>query len=132
MIAHVPIHALFHKKGAADQSLGTLQAWDCFGWNLSVVEFDYLKEARIQCKLGRDEFESRYVATIDFLDNGYSDEPTQHKMLHLLKLDNGNFALQPNNKCRMIEKSFTTKHFTWEDRGGIETNEMLYRCEDEL
>ena len=33
----------------------------------------------------------------------------QHKCGHVIKLDDGNFAIQPNNRCRAFEPSFVAK-----------------------
>jgi hypothetical protein len=35
-----------------------------------------------------------------------SETPDEHKSYNLLKLDNGQFALQPNNRCRFFEPAF--------------------------
>ena len=42
-------------------------------------------------------------------DFGFSEVPGQHKCGHVIKLDNGNFAIQPNNRIRAFEPSFVTK-----------------------
>jgi len=42
-------------------------------------------------------------------DVGFSEVPGQHKCGHVIKLDNGNFAIQPNNRIRAFEPSFVTK-----------------------
>ena len=78
---------------------------------------------------GKFSYLGNYLATIDFYNNGYSDEPTQHKHLHLIKLINGNFALQPNNRCRVMDKSFVASPFEWDNPPDIETNEIIYRSE---
>ena len=49
--------------------------------------------------------------TFDWHSNPYSEEPTQYKAAHLLKLDDGNFALQPNNRLEWKDMSFTTHPF---------------------
>lgn len=40
---------------------------------------------------------------------GWSENPGQHKCGHLIKLDDGNFAIQPNNRVILKDPSFTTK-----------------------
>ena len=40
-----------------------------------------------------------------------SETPHEHKSHHIILLHNGNIALQPNNRVRWIEPSFTTKDF---------------------
>jgi hypothetical protein len=60
--------------------------------------------------------EGTYMFTLDWsqedrniLDTGFSEVPGQHKCGHVIKLDNGNFAIQPNNRVRAFEPSFVTK-----------------------
>jgi len=44
------------------------------------------------------------------LNTGFSEEPGQHKCGHFIKLDNGNYAIQPNNRVRLHDPSFTIKN----------------------
>jgi hypothetical protein len=60
--------------------------------------------------------EGTYMFTLDWAhedkniaDLGFSEVPGQHKCGHVIKLDDGNFAIQPNNRCRAFEPSFVTK-----------------------
>ena len=48
--------------------------------------------------------EEKNVAPISF-----SEAPGQHKCGHFIKLDNGNYAIQPNNRLKFHEPSFCTK-----------------------
>jgi hypothetical protein len=57
-----------------------------------------------------------YLFTLDWhspetniLDDGYSENPGQHKCGHVIQRDDGNFAVQPNNRVRIKEPSFVTK-----------------------
>jgi len=129
LVAQVPIHALCWKIDAPQQQVGELEAWDCFGYWLTVIEFRYLRERAFSYKHAGAEQQGRYLCTFDFIDNGFSDHPTQHKCWHFLALDNGNYALQPNNRCRVIDKSFTENEFTWDKPPAIQTNELTWYCE---
>jgi hypothetical protein len=42
-------------------------------------------------------------------DFGLSEFPSQHKCGHFIQMDNGNFAIQPNNRLIMHDPSFTVK-----------------------
>jgi hypothetical protein len=55
-----------------------------------------------------------YLFTLDWhnpdtnvLDDGYSESPADHKCGHVIQRDDGNFAIQPNNRVRIYEPSFT-------------------------
>jgi hypothetical protein len=132
-IAMVPIHALCHKPDADQKELWELEAWDCFGWNISAIEFNYLRELDFICRLPQPDtdqylFEKgSYVCSLDFFDNGWSDDPGQHKHLHLIALQNGNFALQPNNRVQILEKSFVHRPFSSKPK--IQTNKLKWTAE---
>lgn len=110
--SRVPIHMLAWKDTAVKKPLDHLQLWDCFGEDVAVVAYDYLTQSRVQVvfKDGSKEWGS-YVMTFDWYNNPYSEEPTQYKAAHLIKLDGGNFTLQPNNRLMWKDMSFTTKPF---------------------
>jgi hypothetical protein len=46
----------------------------------------------------------------NILDTEHSEIPDQHKCGHVLALDNGNYAVMPNNRILWSIPSFTTKH----------------------
>jgi hypothetical protein len=57
-----------------------------------------------------------YLFTIDWaqgdyseLRYGYSETPDNHKCGHVIKLDSGHYAIQPNNRMRFFDPSFTVK-----------------------
>jgi hypothetical protein len=127
MYAQVPIHALCHRQDAAlKEQAGDLQAWDCFGFAMTVAQFDYLSQLRFTHRSG---LQGEYVCTFDFIRNGFSNYPEQHKHLHLLMMDDGNYMLQPNTTLRAEDKSFTTKLFDWKQPPDIEANEATWSCE---
>jgi hypothetical protein len=106
LYSQLPLHALAHEDSAPPRPLEDLIRWDTFGWNLSVIRYDYLREMTFRVRLPKGEEYGTYECTIDFFDNGFSDEPTQHKHLHLLALEDGNYALQSNDFCRVNDASF--------------------------
>lgn len=59
------------------------------------------------------EREGRYVMTIDWCSPdgfGFAETPGQHKCGHIIALDDGNYALQPNNRVHVFEPSYTTQY----------------------
>jgi hypothetical protein len=98
------------------QDLEDLELWNSFSYYPSVSTFDFLIGQR--CKyLGKDKkfIHGEYLFTIDWahpepniLDTEHSEIPDQHKCAHILALDNGNFAAQPNNRILWSMPSFTT------------------------
>ncbi|MCI0748165.1 MAG: hypothetical protein L0Y58_22390 [Verrucomicrobia subdivision 3 bacterium] len=130
MVSQVPIHALCHLLDAPQMELSECCPWDSFGYWLTAIEFQYLREVDITYRTTNgSEHAGTYICTIDFLNNGFSDEPEQHKHFHLLALQNGNYALQPNNRCRVKESSFTENLFAWDAPPRIQTNRLRWYAE---
>ena len=106
-----------YKGQMEHQDLEDLQLWNSFSYYPSVTTFDFLIGQR--CKyLGKDKkfYHGEYLFTVDWahpesniLDTEHSEIPDQHKCAHILALDNGNFAAQPNNRILWDIPSFTTK-----------------------
>ncbi len=113
----MPIHAFCHKEGAPQEKLYNLVLWDCFSYYASVTVFDMLNRKPFRYLNREKEWsEGKYLFTIDWAHEdrtipnvGYSEIPGQHKCGHVIELDSGNFAIQPNNRCRAFEPSFVTK-----------------------
>jgi hypothetical protein len=70
-----------------------------------VLGFKYLQRDKTT-QLGR------YLFTLDWsegdfneLDFGYASKPDQHKCGHVIQMDNGNFAIQPNNRMRVFDSN---------------------------
>jgi len=113
----MPISAFCWKPDAEPMKLEDLVLWDSFSYSASVSVFYILKDKRVQY-ISRDKktYTGTYMFTIDWfsgnynnLDIGFSEAPGQHKCGHVIKLDNGNFAIQPNNRILIQDPSFTTK-----------------------
>jgi hypothetical protein len=49
-----------------------------------------------------------HILTPTYFDVDHSEIPDQHKCAHILALDNGNYAAQPNNRILWSIPSFTT------------------------
>jgi hypothetical protein len=105
-----------YKREMEHQDLEDLQLWNSFSYYPSVTTFDFLVGQR--CKyLGKNKklYHGQYLFTVDWahpesniLDTEHSEIPDQHKCAHILALDNGNFAAQPNNRILWDIPSFTT------------------------
>jgi hypothetical protein len=128
--ANVPISALVHKKDAENTPLDYLQLWDCFGKEINVVVFDYLVNKRCQIVL-KDKTTrwGTYMMTFDWENNSYSDTPQDYKNAHLIKLDNGCFALQPNNRIFWRDSNFITKPINISNVPKYKVDNKVFVCE---
>jgi hypothetical protein len=122
----LPISAFFKKhisrSEVPDMSVDSLQLWNCFSYYPSVHCFDWL--SCISGKfLGKDKkfYKGQYLFTVDWahpesniLNTEHSEIPQEHKCAHIIELENGNYAAQPNNRIIWHVNSYTTKN-NWPD-----------------
>jgi len=122
----LPISAFFQKcfsrSEVPDMPLHTLQLWNNFSYYPSITAFDFLISQKGKY-LGKDKkfYSGEYLFTIDWahpesniIDTEHSEIPSEHKCGHVLALDNGNYAIQPNNRILWNIPSFTTSK-SWPD-----------------
>ena len=113
----LPISAfLWHDVIEEDDQLplDVLQIWDALAYHVEVVDKPFLKGLRAEF-FGKDKalHGGEYMFTIDTCnpdpripDFTLSETIDEHKSYNVLKLDNGQIALQPNNRCRFFDPAF--------------------------
>jgi hypothetical protein len=96
----------FKPSDVPKRRLDELVLWNCFSYYPAVTSWDIL-ESQAGKYIGKDKkfHHGKYLFTIDFahpeaniLDTDHSEIPHEHKCAHVLALDDGNFAAQPNNR----------------------------------
>src|SRR5690606_1913691 len=130
LIWRLPISALVTKEDAPNLPLDYLQLWDAMSADVSVHEFAWLSGARVQVLLkDRKWYPGRYRFTVDWTGSPEADNPGDigHKCAHLIELDCGCFALQPNNRILWSSPSFVSRPFA--ERPDYKTNTHVWRCE---
>lgn len=131
-VARLPISA-FCWKECEPQPLEVLQLWDCFSYNLTCVSYDYLKGLRVSSFLkDKKWYDGEYMLTLDWYGSPYAEDPGEggFKTAHIIKLDTGNFAAQPNNRICWYEPSFITKPYKdSESKPDYKVNEHTWKCE---
>ena len=108
----IPLSHLKHKI-TTNNTFG-LQPWGCMGSDITSTHFPYL-DGLIGIVIS-EQINFRHTGIIIDWNDGYSRYPQEHKPLSLLALENGNFALLPNNYFKIYDKHFTEKleHFSAE------------------
>tara|TARA_B100002019_G_C21267999_1_gene600481 strand:+ start:587 stop:1216 length:630 start_codon:yes stop_codon:yes gene_type:complete len=107
----LPLSAFVWKKDHENLPLDTLQLWDCFDYDLTVIR----KPLLCRCEFyGKDKkmHPGEYEFTIDnchrdhnTLDTNYSEHDPEHKSFNIIRLDGGQFAAQPNNRVVWKDQS---------------------------
>jgi hypothetical protein len=64
----------------------------------------------------KQKYRGKILFTIDWAHEdrtvpnvGFSEHPSQHKCGHFIMMDNGNFAIQPNNRLVVFDSTFYTQ-----------------------
>ena len=108
----------FDIKKVPRPRLDELELWNCFSYYPSVTTFDIL-DGKSGQYFGKDKKLHRgaYLFTIDFahpesniVDTDHSEIPHEHKCAHIMALEDGNYAAQPNNRILWDIPSFTVKN----------------------
>jgi len=117
----LPLHAYVSRTDdlEPDKFLGldTLQIWDCFSYDIAVIQKAFLRN--LSCEFyakDRQLHKGNYLFTVDnaapdlnTLDTSYSEWPEDHKSFNFIQLDNGQYAAQPNNRCRFFDAASNPK-----------------------
>ena len=117
MFDKLPISAFVSepKTPEPDLDLPNLQFWNCMDYGITnickqfVGSMDWEVRTRHFGTL-RGQYEctlDNYHSDPDVIDYSTSEVPEEHKSFNLIELDNGQFALYPNNRCRIYDNSLT-------------------------
>ena len=131
-VARLPISA-FCWKESEPQPLEVLELWDCFSYNVTCVEYDYLRGLRASAFLkDKQNHDGEYCFTLDWYGSSTAENPGEggFKTAHILKLDNGSFAAQPNNRICWYEPAFIVNPYTEsETKPDYKVNSHIWKCE---
>lgn len=123
----LPLHAFVSRKENLDEknflTLDTLQIWDCFSYDITVIQKSFLKN--LTCKFyakNKNFYSGNYLFTVDnaspdqnILDTTYSEFPEDHKSFNFIELYNGQYAAQPNNRCLFLDAASNPKELLFPD-----------------
>ncbi|OUW04054.1 MAG: hypothetical protein CBD16_02745 [Betaproteobacteria bacterium TMED156] len=110
----LPISAFVWKENYDKENqlpLDHLQIWDCFDYDLTVIKKPLLCDCEF---FGKDKkmHTGEYIFTIDnchreqnVLNTNFSEHDPEHKSFNIIKMHNGQFAAQPNNRVIFTDQS---------------------------
>ena len=143
----LPIHAFLQRgykvQDVPRRRLDELELLNCLSYYPAVTTFDILG-GQSGKYLGKDKkwHKGSYLFTVDFahpesniVDTDHSEIPHEHKCAHILALEDGNYAAQPNNRLIWSIPSFTVKDeipYGWKTQTNDWTveNTTQWRTED--
>jgi hypothetical protein len=114
----LPLHAFCWKPIVGEPlPLDHLQLWDSLSYDITVIKKAQLQSMKCKIKLKDGGWGyGEYMFTVDSahpdfntLDTGFSEDVEDHKSYNFVKLDNGQFAAQPNNRMLILEPSSNPK-----------------------
>ncbi len=131
VIWRLPLHAFAHKVSAPTVPLDWLQFWDCFSYDVTCTVFDRLQESRVRVQMKDASWEGgQYMFTLDWYGHEDAEEAGDggHKCAHMIALDNGLFAAQPNNRIQWFCPAFVTP---FSEKPDYLTNTRVWKVERE-
>jgi len=117
MYDKLPISAFTRapKTPTPDMSLENLQFWNCMDYGVMCINKGFVSSMDCEVYTRDHGFVKgtylftldNYHANIDVIDNNVSEVPQEHKSHNCIALENGQFALYPNNRTRFYDLSIT-------------------------
>jgi hypothetical protein len=108
-------------------SLKHAQLWNCYGAEFSLHEYDYLSGLGVCVRVCGEDIKGEYLFTAIPLKDAYTAQPEQDKEFMFIKTENGRLTIQPTNRVKFIDPSFTV------DTGWpkLTVSNRVYNCEGE-
>jgi len=123
---NLPPHAISFGGEAVSWSLEQAQLWDCYSAQFSTHIYTYLDGLRAVARVDGEDVPCSYLFTAIPYGDGFTEEPTQDKEFMFLQTDGGRLTIQPTNRVRFIDKSFTLEGNEWPK---LRAQEQIYSCE---
>ena len=105
----------FKPEEVPKRRLDELELWNSFSYYPAVTTWDILSTTAGKY-IGKDKkwHHGKYLFTVDWghpdaniLNSDHSEIPHEHKCAHIMALEDGNYAAQPNNRLIWDITSFT-------------------------
>lgn len=132
----LPLSAFCWKQIVGEElSLSEIELWDCFSYNITVIEKSFLSGMNCSVYLkNKQTISGEYMFTIDSchsepneLNTTLSETSEEHKSFNIIKLNNGQFSAQPNNRIKFYDQSLTPSELLTPK---FKTPTRIYTCED--
>lgn len=137
MYDKLPISAFVSRPVTPDPDLDlpNLQFWNCMDYDVTAIEKSIVASMEWEVRTRHfGNIKGTYICTldnyhgnIDTIDASTSELPDEHKSFNLIELKNGQYALYPNNRCRIYDISMTPQEPKVPD---FKVSTQLYQVEN--
>ena len=117
MFDKLPISAFLSRPETPDPDLNlcNLQFWNCMDYGVRLLGKQFIGSMDFEIRTrNHGVMPGQYLFTLDnyhcdtdITNTNISEDPQEHKSHNCIQLDNGQFALYPNNRTRMYDLSIT-------------------------
>ena len=117
MFDKLPISAFVSEPKTPDPDLDlpNLQFWNCMDHDVTTLCKQHVGSMEWEIRTRHfGTMKGEYICTLDnyhgdadIIDYSTSEIPSEHKSFNLIELYNGQYALYPNNRCRIYDISLT-------------------------
>ena len=122
---NIPPHAVAFSEDAAPWHIEDAQMWDCYSYGFTVLQSPILRSLEVSVKVRDAVLLGEYLFSTTHLHDGWSDAPEQDKEFIFVQLNNGRLTIQPTNRVRFIDRSFTTYALP-----KLKLQTEIYSCEE--
>jgi hypothetical protein len=129
-VGRLPVSALCLRPDAKERPSHELELWNAFSYHVEALEYDFLQAMRCLVTLRSGATApGAYMFTLDWYGSPDAEDVGEigWKCGHVIALDDGNLAIQPNNRIRWAEPSWVDAAAPWPP--GYRTIDYLMRCE---
>lgn len=123
---NLPPHALAWEETAPPWEAKQAQLWDCYGPQFSVLVYGYLDGLDATARICGEDVPASYLFTAVPIGDGFTHEPEQEKEFMFLRTEHGRLTVQPTNRVRFREPSFTDDDVPIPR---LKTQTEVYSCE---
>lgn len=107
----LPANAICFEEDAPDRELIDCQMWDSISSELDLIQYKTLLYMPCTLKLNSNEIiNGEYLFTIDHIgEQDLSRDPTEWKMFHAIKSEEGNFHIYPQYRIQFLDEALCSK-----------------------
>jgi len=107
---NLPPHAIaYDDKSGVNWTPNEAQRWSCYGYQFTVLEYDYLRGIGCAARIGEErELKNfgRYLFTVAPIGDAFSAVPEQAKEFQFIRLKNNRLTIQPTDRVVFFDSSF--------------------------